>query len=246
MFRFLVSTDYNKVIDPPGSFAIMKKSWLKPLALTVAILFTSLQVRSQSTETLEDRFTLNIRVGLNQSSVEVHNSNDEIPSSFFKDHQSISAGVEMEFNLSNYNYNWKLLLEPTYTSFKDSQIVETSAISGGTLETRLNHSTLEVPVGIRYYVKLSDGLRIFLNPTLMGDIGIGSNQFLRADGSVRKSYRSQLAGAIRLGGGLKYKERYSIEYRATTSRKIFGDHLFQTENYLTNALVIGIRILGDN
>jgi hypothetical protein len=129
---------------------------------------------------------------------------------------SIRIGFEMEHFLKFKNKNWSVFLEPTYNSITDEAIA-------------INYRSVEVPAGIRHYIKLSPKSSIFLNGGVSVDFAGGSTI-----GNVPLS--SGVAGFY--GAGYRFVKTFSLEVRNYTDRRLNPTDTNVLEVTQTNFAVI--------
>ncbi|WJJ98152.1 tRNA modification GTPase [Algibacter luteus] len=147
----------------------------------------------------KDLFNLNIRPRLNISSFESNFSNSTIKNSL-----DFGFGLEAEFILPFNKNKWSFIVEPIYTSFT----VEKS--TNGGLEDVINYSTIECNAGVRYYFFLNDNSKFFINTSLIYDLRINESTNLT---TIYMAY----------GLGYKYNDKYSIELRHQSPRRLGND-----------------------
>jgi hypothetical protein len=135
------------------------------------------------------------KLGVGQSSIDITNRTGVTGQ---VERTSVRIGFELEHFLKFKNKNWSVFLEPTYNSISDDLI-------------GINYNSVEVPVGIRYYIKISPKSSVFLNGGVSVDFAgsstIGNNPL-----------SSGVAGFY--GAGYRFLKQFSLEVRNYTNRRL--------------------------
>lgn len=196
---------------------------------------------SQSKEKT-DLFNLNIRPGINLSSFQVTSSTYTYASketTKFGNKMSFRIGVEAEFILPFNKNKWALFVEPTYQYYKDEK--ESIAFAGQYFEMKstrsVDYKSLEVPIGVRYYLFLNKKSKIFFNVAYLMDFEFKSN--VKLDFSEIKT---DSGSNIAFGAGYKYNDKFLIELRATTQRNLLQNYITLDSNYHTVSLILGYTL----
>jgi len=175
-----------------------------------------------------DLFKLNIRPGLNSSSLSM--SNDVISSSNtdYDNELTFRIGLEFEFILGFNKNKWAIIIEPTYQYFKAEETAITNLSN-----TNVDYTSIELPIGVRHYLFLNDKSKIFINGSLVYDFVLNSKvRNLDASSGVNLAF----------GLGYKYNNTYSVEFRYHTSRNILTDYTSWTSDYKTISVIFGYSI----
>jgi len=175
-----------------------------------------------------DDFNLTIKPGLNVSTFDIRNPviEDQVVNIGAK--AGFQIGCEVEFILPFGKARWALLVEPGYLFY------EAKGSSRWTTADVTYHS-VELPVGIRYYLLNGKTSRIFINGSVMVSHSINSEvfyyyqRFLLIHDNVNGS----------AGIGYKYKNRFSMELRAGTHRKF----VVGSAEYKSISFLLGYSIL---
>ncbi len=114
-------------------------------------------------KTKKDLFNLNIRLGLRSSSLSIKNGISEDVNTAFNNELSIRLGAETEFILPFNKNKWGIIIEPTFQQYKSKKTINVSTVSGGKLINSINYKSVEIPVGIRYYMFLKNKTKLFVN-----------------------------------------------------------------------------------
>ncbi|MBK6345477.1 MAG: PorT family protein [Bacteroidales bacterium] len=155
-----------------------------------------------------DDFNLTIKPGLNISTFEIWNPVIEDQVVNIGATAGFQIGCEVEFILPFRKTKWALLVEPGYLSYKAQG-------SSRWTTADVKYYSVELPVGIRYYLLNSKTSRIFINGSVVFSHSINSEIFYYYQRFML--IHDKVNGSV--GLGYKYKNRFSIEFRAGTHRQ---------------------------
>src|SRR5690606_2476336 len=117
-----------------------------------------------------DLFNLTVRPGLNSSSLSIENSFLNNRDFNYGNQFGVRIGIEVELILSFNKNKWGVIIEPTYRqNFKSEKSREASNVSGGIIVSKVNYSSIELPIGVRHYFYLNDDSKIFVNLSYIFD-----------------------------------------------------------------------------
>ena len=184
-----------------------------------------------------DLFNFYIRPGLNFTSLTIDNNSAHSLYAKFDSKMTIRFGAEAEFILPFNKNKWSIIVEPTYQYFKSS------GINRRKHDIEINYQSIELPVGLRYYVFLNDDSKVFVNGAFLVDFAMNSsidddrdNIHIDISNSlVRSTARKNIA----LGVGYNYKNTFSFEIRYFTTRNILGNYVYWNGDYNTISLIVG-------
>ncbi|WP_430817445.1 hypothetical protein [Carboxylicivirga sp. RSCT41] len=195
------------------------------------------------TKQKRDVFNLSFRPGLNYSSLQIHNNMSDSRDFDFGSKIGFRMGIEAEFILPYNKNKWSLIVEPTFQYFNTSQSKETSNVSGAVLVSEVEYKSIEVPAGVRYYMFLNDNSKLFINVSYIWDFPLNSTiEMLRQDNSLLSSLEIESGPNIAMGGGYKFKDKFSIELRYHTSRNILNDYVSWGSDYNSTSIVLGYSL----
>ena len=181
------------------------------------------------------KLTTGINFGSGSMSVPVY-SNIPRPVNY-KSNQAFRLGLEAEWLFAYNNYNWALVFEPTFQSFKAG-----SDPKDGTIK----YTSIEFPLGVRYYYYLGDQTRLYLNGFYIPGVAINFNSNLKyvkyntATDIDQKSINVKSNGNMAFGGGVDYN-RFSAEVRYYTNR-ILSDEPYLEPGYSRFSIILGYKI----
>ncbi|MBG6133224.1 hypothetical protein IWQ47_004632 [Aquimarina sp. EL_43] len=198
-----------------------------------------------NTRKQEDRdlFNLTIRPGIIFSTLYDSKETGSISGlGDFESKTNFRFGIEAEFILPFNKNKWGIFIEPTYQSYKSNlEIEETTFIGTNTRTFTVDYKSIELPIGLRHYLFLSDKSKLFINAAYVVDFEFDSTFQEEINGITKtKDFRTRTNV---LGGiGYKYNNRYSIEARYGMGRK--SGKIFSTSSYSYRSfsLVLGYSL----
>lgn len=136
-------------------------------------------------------------------------------------------GIEAEFVFPFNKNKWSFIFEPTYQSFQSK---DTDSV----YSFELNYHSIELPIGIKYSMYLSDKSKLFLATSfVLVDIPINSNL-----GNMDINTRNN----INLGVGYDYKNKYGIEFRYGSNRQLLSSYALYSNDYQTFSMVLAYKL----
>lgn len=186
-------------------------------------------------------FNLSLRPGVTFASANIHKDGEEILN--FDNKTGFRIGLEAEYILPFNNGKWSIFIEPTYrnyTSEKELLYVDFNTIKKYTLVT-MEYNSIELPIGGRHYMFLNKNSSFFLNAAIIVDASVFDSKI---NSSNEGSYDLEIKAdaAMAFGGGFKFKNKYSIEARYHTARKITS-YRYITSSYQSFSLIAGYNFL---
>ena len=173
----------------------------------------------------QDLFNINLRVGLNNSSLSTGNTVSSSTTQYpdFDSQIGLRAGIEAEFVMPFNKNKWAIIVEPTYQSFK---------VKGDVSRSSVDYSSIELPFGVRHYMFINENSKIFLNGSYIVDFSNGKALNLEI----------KTSGNLGFGVGYKRNDKLSLEFRYHTSRDLFYNYSTTFSNYNTVSLIFGYTI----
>lgn len=192
-----------------------------------------------STKDKYDAFNLNIRLGLNNTSLSVHNNIADSRNADFGNQWNLRIGIEAEFVLPFNKNKWSITFEPTYQYFKAE--AKTSSIYRRT--AKIDYSSIEMPIGVRYYLFLNEDSQIFLNAAYLFDIDLNSKLIYEGQKNLVpiKDLEINPNGNMVVGVGYKYK-KYSVEVRYGMERSLLTTYVFYSAKYPSLSFILGYTL----
>ncbi|WP_053978048.1 porin family protein [Mangrovimonas xylaniphaga] len=189
-------------------------------------------------------FNLALRPRLNISSLSVDNLSSDFKDTEFDQSLNFGFGVEAEFVLPFNKRKWAIILEPTYQYYKSETENVENNVAAGELKATVDYSSIETPLGLRYYFFLNDNSKLFINGLAVFDVGIKQSdiKFELSYASLNPLQINTYLNAA-FGAGYKFRDKYSLEFRYFTTRDLVTHHLNYDSSYQSMSLILGISIL---
>ena len=185
---------------------------------------------SYNQKTKKDLFNLNVRPGLNITSLTTINDVLVSGNYDFGTKATFRLGLEAEIIMPFQRNKWALIAEPVYQYYKAS-------IPEGNRVYKADYKSLEINAGIRHYFFLNDLSKIFLNATLILDYPFNSTVNAgTTDLEVAKSLNSSF------GAGYKFKDHFSAELKYQFKRELFNNYVSWFSEYKTISVVFGYTL----
>lgn len=182
---------------------------------------------------LENRqtFNLNIRPGLNSSSLNLNHGSINIGNASFDSQMNFRFGVEAEFVVPLKKNKLSFMIEPTFQYFSKSESkLKHEKVS-------VDYKSIEMAFGVRYYFTLSEQSAIFANGSFIVDLPSGAGFDLEFNPDL------ELRTSLNFGLGIGYKyDRYSLEVRYHTNRNFVGLETNWETEYQTTSVILGYKL----
>lgn len=187
-----------------------------------------------------DLFNLTPRPGIKHSSLYIQNSAVYFNDIDFGSKNGARFGLEAEFILPFNNNKWAMFIEPTYQYFKSTVTKVSNVTTGEGVTAYADYKSIELPLGLRYYLFLDDKSKLFINATYIYDFCFNSSiNIIKTNGSTYHYFKIHSEGNFAVGLGYKYSDRYSIEIRYHTERVLLGNYPTWSSNYKTFSIILG-------
>ncbi len=181
-------------------------------------------------------------MGVSSTSLSISNHSTVLTTDLDKK-TSFTAGTEIEWVLPVNRNKWALYLAPSYNSYKSSGTgigYNKGPFSSDTVIENWNASLsyIDIPVGVRYYIFISDNSRIFIagsyiiSSTLESDV---------QEAQVNYETEAKIANRLGCGMGYSYKNKFNVELKYSSSN-IFNDYVYWDSNYNMTSLTFGYTI----
>ncbi len=185
----------------------------------------------------KNTFNLSIKPRINNSSLKVADENSSIRSINFSNQVNFGIGIEAEIILPFRKNKWSVFIEPSYQYYNDQATRLSSGVVGGEINSTIEYSSIEIPIGIRHYMFINSDSKIFINAAFVYDIASGTQRYTRSDGSEITPANVSSNSNLGLGIGYKFKNKFSLEYRLQTSRDILNNG--DGSDYKTTSVIFG-------
>lgn len=146
---------------------------------------------------------------------------------------TFELGFELEVLLPLGKKKWALLAEPGLLMIKQEKDNYRP-----NQRTSIDYKSIELPVGVRYYSYLTENSRIFLNAHFIPSFPINSTMFFTSTGEVDIKASPNAS----VGAGAQFLNRYSVELRYHTNRKLSSDNTAWETKISRISLIAGLRL----
>ena len=190
----------------------------------------------------KDLFNLTVRPRLNSSSLTMEYLFSDLRDTDFGNKTGFGIGLEAEFIIPFNKNKWAVTIEPTYQRFKSAKTKKISSSLANILTTEVDYKSIELPISLRHYFFLNKKSKLFIDVSYIFDLNLKSSiNFVR---DVKYSLGTlKIASRNNLGFGLGYKlyDKYSLEMRYQTSRKVL-DSNFWDSDFKTVSIIFGYSL----
>jgi hypothetical protein len=198
--------------------------------------------KEDNSEARATKFGYNLKItpGVNISKLYAINATSHTNVTF-NNNFNYSLGLEGEIILPYIKNKWAVVFNPTYQYFKGSMNYNVyNMLTGQSFNNTatINYSSLEFPIGVRYYMFLNNNMKLFLNFLYIPFFSLNLNKDVNMNGSML-DVRTKDSYAV--GGGISYK-RLSGEVRYYSNRDIVSNYVFWQVYYSRLAFVLGIKL----
>jgi hypothetical protein len=154
----------------------------------------------------------------------------------FKNMFTVPFGAEIEIVLPINNNKWALYFQPTYQSYSDE---ETVIGEYRPYTSKLDFKSLNLPIGMRYYMFLNDKVsKIFLNAAAGYNVDLGSELML--SNQTDFVFNNFVLG-FNFGAGYVLNNKYSLELRYNYSSSLI-DSVYLKSNSNNLGLVFKYQL----
>jgi hypothetical protein len=127
-------------------------------------------------------------------------------------------GIEVSYILSFNRNKWEILINPNFQTFKSS-IVSEGYVTNSEYKSEIQYSIINFPIGLRYYMFLSDNVKLSVSGCMIPPVSVKLNSNFRTD-FINKTYECKPRTSFIFGGGIAYK-KISAEIRYYTNNDFF-------------------------
>lgn len=199
----------------------------------------------ESKRNLEDEaFALRIapQIGARFVNADIENTNNR-QSGEYDAKTTLRYGVALEFLPPTFNRKWAILIEPSYHQYKNKTTLvnKLSDFNNEGIIAETDYSSIEIPVGVRYYLFANDELRFMIDGGYLIDIPMNNEvtaRFPEDNGLslTRNNLEITSSGNLFIGVGAKYKG-VGVEFRLGSNRNLLELDQWNSEyNYFQVAL----------
>ncbi|MGB3464817.1 MAG: hypothetical protein WBA74_06095, partial [Cyclobacteriaceae bacterium] len=181
-------------------------------------------------------FTL--RGGITRGQVILNNLRDDSYDMNYGTRYDIRIGAEVEVMLPGTSEKLAILIEPFYTRYNQKRIFE-DALNEDFDETEVSYTALGLAGGLRYYFRLSEKSRLFVNGSFSLSETFDSEFFLEG---LRFSPEISVFVEINGGIGYSYNDRLFFEYKYNVPSDWVQRNAEYESQYKSSAFILGYRI----
>jgi hypothetical protein len=204
-------------------------------------------------KTAKFNFQVALRFGFNYAEASIAQTSSSIPESRkvavdFDGKFYPRYGMELEVLMPYGGNKWSLFLEPTYQHYQtEKQFVQRIALFEVPTNSEITYKTMELPIGIRHYLFLSQQSQLFLNVSLALIFNFDSEITFETPTRLGEIPDLEIEGTeeyLSLGMGYKLKQKWSLEVRYNTKRDLLADKTHWTSAFDNNfSFVLGYNFL---
>ncbi|PBI92366.1 hypothetical protein BSF41_08480 [Flavobacterium sp. ACN2] len=174
-------------------------------------------------KTSEDHFLLKITPGISFISGSMNDGDTPLKDVNLDSKSSFKIGLEAEYLLPYNKNKWSLFLNPVYQNYQTSkQYSRPGPFTGSPATTRnidVKYTSIQVPIGLRYYFLINSNSKVFINAAYSFDIN--GKASLSFDKNVELESKS--GSNFAFGAGYNFKNKFSAEIRTNTKKQLLGD-----------------------
>ncbi len=183
-----------------------------------------------------------LRPGIKSSSLAIENSTSPLKNTDFGNEISFRLGLEFEYILPFNKNKFALIFEPGYQYFsseKEITYVKTLTFSGTTVVTA-DYSSIELPIGFRYYSFINDNSKLFFDAQVV--FGIPLSKTIQAERPELLGVEIGTSQNLAFSFGYNYAKKYSVAIQYQTSRNVLSVYNYWKSDYQNIALIFGYTI----
>ena len=184
-----------------------------------------------SSQIVRDQFNLKLTPGINYSTLSIIDATgyNNVYKADFEGRKNIRFGLEAEFVLPFNKNKWGVIVEPNYQTYNSTLMISNKAFFA-------QYNSLEIPVGLRYYMFLSKDSRFFINALIGKSVVVKSN--------LNWGFGPLMASpALDVSMGLGYNfKRISGEVRYCKNRDILNDYVLLQADYSRFLFILGLKL----
>ena len=191
-----------------------------------------------------DLFNLNIRMGINVSSLEIYRKGGLTYRGNFDygNQTSFRPGIEFEYILPFNKNKWSVVFEPSYQQFEG--LYESTELTVPRYEyISVDYAVIDLLIGIRHYFFLNDKSKIFITGAYVAGLNMKSDNL-----RYQRTYEGEKGVDFdnrynpNLGLGFSYN-RLSLEFKYNFSTSIIDKYFLWSSAYDSFSVIVGYNIL---
>ncbi|HET6557761.1 MAG TPA: outer membrane beta-barrel protein [Prolixibacteraceae bacterium] len=158
----------------------------------------------------------------------------------FDSKPGIRLGLEAELALPLHQYRWGILFEPNFQSYNSDAV-------DGTETASISYKSVELPVGLRYYMPLGNNSRVYVNGFFVSGAAMNLDSEIEythtpSDVQFHRTAKIETASNWAFGAGLDHR-KFSVEARYSTNRNILKNDNFLFSDVNRISLVLGYKFM---
>lgn len=181
-------------------------------------------------KTDRDIFKLSLRPGLNLSNLLINSPSNDINIDF-GNKLTYRLGAEAEYIMPFNKNKWALIIEPTFQYYK-------SEFTKNRQYYKIDYKSIELPLGVRYYIFLNEKSKIYVNSSFVVDFDLNSE--ISTVNGTWADIDSKPNWAF--GLGYKQNNKFTFEMRYGLSRDLIPFSSFYS-HYKTFSIILGYNVL---
>jgi hypothetical protein len=190
----------------------------------------------------ENLIHITLRPGIKSSSLAIKNNGYPLNNTDFGNEISFRLGVEFEYILPFNKNKFALIFEPGYQYFsseKEITYTKTLTFSETTVVTS-DYSSVELPIGFRYYSFINDNSKLFFDAQIV--IGIPLSKTIQAERPELIYLETRTSNNLAFSVGYNYAKKYSVALQYQTNRNLFVAYNYWNSDYKSIALIFGYTL----
>lgn len=180
---------------------------------------------------IKSLFSATFKIGVKNSSYALTHTLTNTNEPDYGSKLGIKLGIEGEFRIPFHKNEFAVVAQLTYQDFKGAK--ELPAHS-----TSFDYTLWQMPIGIRYYLSLSEKSKIFVNGSYVIDMSYSP----LVEFELLPNLTTKKTNNYEFGLGYKYNDKFSLEVSYQTDRNLLIDHAFWESNFKTMAVLFGYTL----
>ncbi len=167
-------------------------------------------------------------VQLNRTSLDINRDYYGKKIGVYENKMSLGFGVDTELIMPFNKNKWSVFIQPTFNSYQSN-----GTFSGE--KTSIDYNYIQIPLGVRYYMFLSDKSKMFLN----AGFNAISNQKAKIEFETYDDLDLKTGPNLFLGMGFHFQNKFSAEVRFYSNRNILNYYANWDSNFANFSFVLG-------
>lgn len=181
------------------------------------------------------------KAGMSLTSLSVSNSESEPDDPTNVDFGSIYSyrvGFDAEYYLPFNKGKWALFIEPAFSTYHFEKEYKTY-YDWGKVTAEIN--SIEIGLGVRYFIFLSEKSKIFLGASLQYDINF--NSIIDYSDNRDLEVKESAISFVGLGLGYNYNNFFTIEVKRMPNRGLLVEYGYWSEDFSGYSINAGVNLL---